>query len=138
MSTSKGALLRLLLTSAGGKHHLAYHPFARPSQSLSFSRLIPSIFSSSGSTSNVSAGLPRNISAVALGALTPTGGKDVWALADTHVQKWDMKIEGWEELILDVDISSSVISALRDRFGASIAATDEDVDIELIDLAVNG
>lgn len=138
MSTSQGTLFRLVLTSAGGKHHLTYHPFARPSHSLSFSRLIPSIFSSSASASSVAAGHSRNVNAIALGSLASVGGKEVWALVDTHIQKWDMKTEGWEELLLDVNISSILTSALRDHFGASISKDDKHVDLELLDLAING
>ncbi|KAF9464745.1 hypothetical protein BDZ94DRAFT_1161306 [Collybia nuda] len=138
LSTSHGTLFRLILTSSGGKYHLTYHSFARPSHSLSFSRLLPSIFSSSTSVPTVSTTHSRNVNAVALGPQTSTGGREVWALVDTHVQKWDMKSEGWEELIIDENLSSILISTLRDSFGRSVSGDDKHIDLELLDLAING
>ncbi|KAF8077905.1 hypothetical protein FPV67DRAFT_1405325 [Lyophyllum atratum] len=135
-STTTGKLFRLTLALSGGKHHLTSHIFARPSQSLSLSRLLPSIFSSA-STPSVTAGLSRNVSALAFGARTPTGGKEVWALVDTRLQRWSMSPEGWEELLLEGDISVILSSAIRKTFGSRVDDDDKQVDLELLDLAVD-
>ncbi|KAF5381087.1 hypothetical protein D9615_003993 [Tricholomella constricta] len=135
-STTAGSLFRLTLTASGGKHHLTSHVFARPSHSLSLSRLLPSIFSS-GSTPSVAAGLSKNVSALAFGAKTPTGGKEVWALVDTRLQRWSMSPEGWEELLLEGDVSAILSSAIRKTFGARVDDDDKQVDLELLDVAVD-
>jgi nuclear pore complex protein Nup133 len=116
---------------------LTWRLFARPSPSLSLSRFLPSIFSSSSTTHPITFH-SQNISALALGPETSTGGREVWALVDTRVQKWDMKSEGWEDLLLDFDVSGIVGSAIRKSFGTSVDQDDKQVDLELVDLAVDG
>ncbi|GLB34911.1 putative non-repetitive/WGA-negative nucleoporin C-terminal [Lyophyllum shimeji] len=135
-STTAGNLFRLTLTLSGGQHQLTSRLFARPSQPLSLSRLLPSIFSSAA-TPSVSTGVSRNISALAFGARTPTGGKEIWALVDTRVQRWSMSPEGWEELLSEGDISGILSSAIRTTFGARVDEDDKQVDLELLDLAVD-
>lgn len=49
-----------------------------------------------------------------------------------------MKPEGWEEITFDENISSILRLALRGSFGASVAKDDKQVDLELLDLAING
>jgi nuclear pore complex protein Nup133 len=117
---------------------MTWRLFARPSQSLSLSRFLPSIFSSTSSTAHTTKFHSQNISALALGAETPTGGREVWALVDTRVQRWDMKSEGWEDLSLDADVSVIIASAIRESFGTTVDQDDKQVDLELVDLAVDG
>jgi nuclear pore complex protein Nup133 len=117
---------------------MTWHLFARPPPSLSLSRFLPSIFSSSPSTTRPITFHSKNINALALGAETLTGGREVWALVDTRVQRWDMKTEGWEDLLLDEDLSVIIGSAIRESFGTSVHEDDKQVDLELVDLAVDG
>lgn len=49
-----------------------------------------------------------------------------------------MKPEGWEDLLLDADVSVIIGSAIRDTFGTSVDQDDKQVDLELVDLAVDG
>ncbi|KAJ7905514.1 Non-repetitive/WGA-negative nucleoporin C-terminal-domain-containing protein [Mycena olivaceomarginata] len=133
-----GLLFRLVLTSAGGKHHLTSHPFSRPSSGLSLSRLIPSFLSPSPSSSQPLTPEVGNISSIALGGQTPTGGKELWALVDTRVQRWEMKSEGWEEPLLDEEIAGVARSALRTSFGASVNQDNSQLDLELVDIAIDG
>ncbi|KAJ7452358.1 hypothetical protein B0H11DRAFT_1742097 [Mycena galericulata] len=140
LSTSSGLLFRLILTSAGGKHHLTSHAFSRPAIGLSFSRLIPSFLSSAPSTSHHAPLTPEvgNISSIALGGQTQTGGRELWALVDTRVQRWEMKSEGWEEPLLDEEIAGVARSALRTAFGDSVEQDNAKLDLELVDLAIDG
>ncbi|KAK1236521.1 hypothetical protein PQX77_000214 [Marasmius sp. AFHP31] len=139
-STTSGSIFRLVLTSTGGKYHIASHLFSKPTPQLSLTRLIPSLFSQSSSNNNNNQiNLePGNVSALALGATTVEGGREIWALVDSRVQKWDMKLEGWEEVLFDEDISDVVRSAVRNAFGDSVEQDDARLDLELVDLAVDG
>ncbi|CAA7271672.1 unnamed protein product [Cyclocybe aegerita] len=135
LSTSYGRLYRLVLTSTGGKFHLTIRGFARPSSTSSFSRLIPSFFSSGGGAS--SHGLKdksKHIHAVSLGLRHPAGDRDVWALANGQVQQWSMKPEGWEDLVADVDLTELLSEEVHRRF--DVGNRDSIQDLELSDLAV--
>ncbi|KAJ7940617.1 Non-repetitive/WGA-negative nucleoporin C-terminal-domain-containing protein [Mycena leptocephala] len=79
-----------------------------------------------------------NISSIALGGQTPTGGKELWALVDTRVQRWEMKSEGWEEPLLDEEIAGVARSALRTAFGESVEQDNARLDLELVDIAIDG
>ncbi|KAJ7219294.1 hypothetical protein GGX14DRAFT_591296, partial [Mycena pura] len=139
LSTSSGLLFRLVLTSAGGKHHLTSHGFSRPATGLSLSRLIPSFLAPSSSTTHHTPLMPElgNISSIALGGLTATGGREVWALIDTRVQRWEMKTEGWEEPLLDEDIAGIARSALRMAIGATVEADNAKLDLEFVDITID-
>lgn len=130
MSTSSGLLFRLILASTAGKQYLTHHAFARPALAISFSRLLPSIFSTS--SSSLESG---NVNSVALGPKTLSGGREVWALVDTRLQKWDMKLEGWEDLLLDEDVLNVVRRALRTHL-PGVEGDNSRLDLELVDLAV--
>ncbi|KAJ3516620.1 hypothetical protein NLJ89_g1011 [Agrocybe chaxingu] len=135
LSTSYGGLYRLVLTSTGGKFHLTIRGFARPSSTSSFSRLIPSFFSSGSAAS--SHGLKdksKHIHAVSLGLRHPAGDRDVWALANGQVQHWSMKPEGWEDLVADVDLTELLSEEVHRRF--DVGNRDPIQDLELSDLAV--
>ncbi|CAK5277413.1 unnamed protein product [Mycena citricolor] len=73
-----------------------------------------------------------------MGEQTSTGGGELWALVDTRIQRWEMKTEGWEQLLLEEDIASLIKSALIDAFGAGIETTRAPLDLELVDIAVDG
>lgn len=129
-TTSTGRLFRLIITSSGGKIHLNSHIFARPAPSLTLTNFLPSLWSSAPSLQ------PEigNISAVALGETKATG-KEIWALVDTRVQKWNMSVEGWEEVMLDVDVGGLLRGAIRGNFD-SAPEDNIELDLELVDIAV--
>ncbi|KAL0570251.1 hypothetical protein V5O48_011713 [Marasmius crinis-equi] len=138
-STTSGSIFRLILTSTGGKYHVATHLFSKPTPQLSLTRLIPSLFSQSPSNTTPQIDVePGNVSALALGATTVDGGREIWALVEARVQKWDMKLEGWEEILFDEDIADIVRSAVRNTFKESVEHDDARMDLELVDLAVDG
>lgn len=132
-TTSSGHLFRLTLTPTGGKYHLVSRLFARPAPSLSLSRLIPSFFSSS----NLSAADAMNayVSSIALGKPSATGERVVWTLVNERIQKWELKPEGWEELLLDKNVVELLKSVVKDAFGIK-EDRDEFLDFELIDVGL--
>ena len=134
LSTSYGRLYRLVLSSTGGKYHLTCRGFARPGSMSSFSRLIPSFFSSAVNQAYEVKDKAKHIHAVALGLQATNGGRQVWALANGRVQLWDMKFEGWEHLILDNDLVELLSEEVSRRF--DIGDHDAQQDLELSDLAV--
>ncbi|KII88453.1 hypothetical protein PLICRDRAFT_110437 [Plicaturopsis crispa FD-325 SS-3] len=130
-TTSTGRIFRLTLTSSGGKHHLATHIFARPAAGLSLSRLIPSLFAAAPLEPE-----SGNINAVALGAEQAGAGREIWALVETRVQRWNMSDEGWEELGVDEELADLVRPALRAVF-TNASKDDRTLDLELLDLAID-
>ncbi|KAF8921233.1 hypothetical protein CPB85DRAFT_1428242 [Mucidula mucida] len=132
-STSSGTLYRLMLVPLGGKLQLTTHAFARPSSALSLTRIYTSIFAP-GSASTVSE--PGNVNAVAVGRSTADGGKDVWALVDTRIQKWELKPEGWEDLLVDEELSALIARILRGKLNVR-EQDDARLDLEFLDIAIN-
>ncbi|KAF9454530.1 hypothetical protein P691DRAFT_655678 [Macrolepiota fuliginosa MF-IS2] len=130
-TTSFGHLFRLSLTSTGGKYHIVSRLFARPVPSLSLSRLIPSFFGSS-SLSPTDA-MNAYVSSIALGKPSATGEREVWALVSERIQKWELKPEGWEELLLDKNVVELLRSAVKDEFGIK-EERDHSMDFEMIDI----
>ncbi|KAJ3847514.1 hypothetical protein EV368DRAFT_76646 [Lentinula lateritia] len=137
VSTASGSLYKLVLTSTGGKYHLTSHPFSKPSKSLSLSRLIPFLSASSSTTTTHVVSEPGNISAISLGLQTIDGGRDIWVLINSRVQRWVMKLDGWEELIQDEDVADLIRNAVRKTFGDSVEKLDTKLDLELVDLVVD-
>ena len=117
------------MTSSGGKHHLATHPFSRPQPSLSLTNILPSLWSSPAGLVPVQG----HANAVTLGASKSTG-TDVWVLVEMRLQKWNMSTEGWEEAISDDDVGSIIQSALRAGL-PSVPSDDGALDLELLDFA---
>ncbi|KIY72168.1 hypothetical protein CYLTODRAFT_344529 [Cylindrobasidium torrendii FP15055 ss-10] len=107
-SSSMGAIYRLVLAPLGGKLHLNMRTFSLPVTS-SLSRLYTTLFASPSTP--ISA--PGNVSGLCVGRDTADNGHTVWALADTRLQKWELKPEGWEDLLLDLDIQEEVAKYLR-------------------------
>ncbi|KIM49090.1 hypothetical protein M413DRAFT_95576 [Hebeloma cylindrosporum] len=136
LSTSYGSLYRFVLTSAGGKYHLATRRFARPTPLNSFSRLLPSFLSPPASSSSFdNKDKSKHIHAVVLGLQSASGDREVWALANGHIQQWSMKSEGWEDHLLDLDLSP----LLSEQVQKSLVPKGSDNtchDLELSDLAV--
>ncbi|KAF7294905.1 Methyltransferase type 11 [Mycena indigotica] len=135
LSTSSGLLFRLVLTSTGGKHHLTLHAFSRPATGLSLSRLIPFFSPASLHSNRINPEL-GNINSIVLGGPTPTGGRELWALVETRVQRWEIRPEGWEEPLLDQDISTISRAALRQSL-ANVEDDDARLDLEFVDLTVD-
>lgn len=131
-STAEGSLYRLNLSSTGGKYHLATRLFSRPQVSRGFSSLLPSFLSSSSLNLEDSA-TPHYIRSIAIGHQSATGEKDIWALGEERIQKWVMKPDGWEELVIDENLSDTIRMVLQD----SPSAEDSRLDLELLDLAIN-
>ncbi|KZT09491.1 uncharacterized protein LAESUDRAFT_646564 [Laetiporus sulphureus 93-53] len=129
ISTSKGRLFRLTITATGG-NRLSFHEFGHPSSSLSFAHLFPGFLGTATGMRPKSG----HISAVALGEQSKTAlGRDVWAMVTTRIQKWNMSVEGWEELILEKDLAEVISHALKDKFVAA-AENMAALDLELLDL----
>jgi nuclear pore complex protein Nup133 len=66
------------------------------------------------------------------------GGQELWALVDSRLQRWDVKLEGWEEIVLEKELISLVRRAMRDTFRHGIERDDAKLDLELVDLATEG
>jgi len=132
-SSASGILYRLNLTSTGGKYHLASRVFSRPPVARTLSNLLPSFLGSSSSVLSESDHVPQYIRSLAIGYQSPTGERDIWALGEERIQKWVMKPDGWEEKMVDQNLSESIRMVLQD----SPSAADSKLDLELLDLAIN-
>ena len=137
VSTSIGRLFRLVLTASSGKYLITTRAFNRPASLLSLSRLLPTFLSSSSSqATEVEAG---NINAVALrDRPNDNTGRDVWTLINCRVQRWNTSTEGWEELLVDEDVWSLIGPYVVKKFASSIAGTELDLDLELLDIKLTG
>ena len=131
ISTSFGRLYRLVLSSTSGKSHLNLRAFARPVGSSPFSRLLPSFLYSASTASHENKDRTKYIHAVALGLQSSTGDRDVWVLANGHIQHWNMKAEGWEELVLDCNLIALLSDEVIKTFKLTYCQ-----DLELSDLSV--
>jgi nuclear pore complex protein Nup133 len=100
---------------------------------MSLTRLLPSLFSTATAQKSLE---PGNINSIVLGAKLPSGGREVWTLIDTRVQKWSMHPEGWEELILDRSVLDHLTTALESFLGSDNTRPTE-LDLELLDLAID-
>jgi nuclear pore complex protein Nup133 len=67
-----------------------------------------------------------------------TGSRSVWALVDTRLQKWEMRPEGWEEMIFEKDISPELLVAVKRHYNISLDESDFQLDLELLDIALDG
>ncbi|KAF8798054.1 hypothetical protein BYT27DRAFT_7203757 [Phlegmacium glaucopus] len=131
LSTSFGRLYRLVLSSTSGKSHLNLRAFARPVGSTSFSRLFPLFLYSATTASHEIKDRTKHIHAVSLAPPSSTGNRDVWVLANGHIQHWNMKAEGWEELVVDYNL----IPLLSYEVSRTFKLMDCQ-DLELSDLSV--
>jgi nuclear pore complex protein Nup133 len=75
------------------------------------------------------------VSSIALGKPSATGERVVWTLVSERIQKWELKPEGWEELLLDKNVVGLLKSAVMDAFGIR-EDRDQFLDFELIDLGL--
>lgn len=94
-------------------------------------RIFPSFLHFGGTGSYEIKDRTKHILAVALGLQSSTGDRDVWVLANEHIQHWNMKTEGWEELVMDYNL----ITLLSDEISKTFKLIDCR-DIELSDLSV--
>lgn len=135
VSTSIGRLFRLVLTPSSGKYQVAAHAFNRPTSMLSLSRLLPTFpFLASTPDTQVE---PGNINAVAIhDRPTDPTGRDVWTLIDFRIQRWNMSTEGWEELVLDEELSDLIAPEIQTKFAANTSQDKFELDLELLDLQV--
>ncbi|EKM55617.1 uncharacterized protein PHACADRAFT_256352 [Phanerochaete carnosa HHB-10118-sp] len=136
VSTSIGRLFRLVLAASSGKYLITAHAFNRPTSMYSLSRLLPTFLSSTSQGTEVEVG---NINAVALrDRPADNTGRDVWTLINCRVQRWNMRTEGWEELLVDQDVWSLIGPYVVKKFAASISGTELDLDLELLDIKLTG
>lgn len=49
-----------------------------------------------------------------------------------------MRLDGWEEALQDEDIADIVRISIRQTFGDAVESDDAKLDLELVDLAVDG
>ena len=133
VSTSYGGLYRLVLTSVGGKYHVAIRPFSRPPSTGSFSRFIP--FLSSSSSSYELKDKNRRIHAISLGRQSNIDAQELFSLANGHIQHWMLNPEGWEDLVSDVDPTTVIAKSLLETSKGHVLQVEHH-DLELSDLAV--
>ena len=133
-STTQGQFFKIVHTAVGGKHHLTVQPFSRPAQS-SFARFTSLLLATQ--TEGILIPETGPIASVALGRDSPSGGQDVWALVGSHIQRWDMKPDGWEEALLDADVLEPICDALRERFGSAIPDLSRDLGLECNDVQMD-
>lgn len=90
LATTSGRLLRMALSSPGGKSHVAIAPFAQHQGLLSFSRF----FGRSNADKN-----SGSVVAVAETAseTRQARSKNIWALTEKTLQKWTIG-DGWEQV----------------------------------------
>lgn len=62
--------------------------------------------------------------------------QEIWAIVDWRVQKWNMSFEGWEELVLEDDVSETTCAAIREAFPTA-PAEDHNLNLELLDLKLD-
>lgn len=52
------------------------------------------------------------------------------------MQKWDMKSEGWEEVLSDEDVAEIIRNKMREVF-RNVPLDDAMMDLELVDLTLD-
>ena len=119
--TSEGRLFRLVSTSAGGRPHLAARLFSRP-------RALTRLLSFWPTAAEPAA--PGPVAAIAL------QGRDVWALGSQRAQQWALGTDGWEELTREHDLAALIGPALSESTGKEDVAEEIDLDLELLEIAV--
>lgn len=128
-STSFGRLFRLTLGSTGGKYHLTSRVFSQPQSPLSLTRIFP-LWSSNAQTER------GYINSVALGNAT-SSGREIWVAVDTRIQLWNLRFEGYEELISEEDLGESIREAIQEFTPAtSRRGSGVELDVELLDIVL--
>ncbi|KAF9476583.1 methyltransferase type 11 [Pholiota conissans] len=136
LSTSYGGLYRLVLTSTGGKYHLSVRAFAMPTATHTFSMLTSFFLPSAASTSSFeNKDVSKHIHAVAVSSAAVNGDRNVWALANGRIQQWNMKSEGWEEAIMDEDLTELLYDKIDEKINGQ-GSDSKCKDLELSDLAI--
>lgn len=77
------------------------------------------------------------VSSITLGKSSPIGEREVWVLVSERIQKWELKPEGWEELLLDRSVVGLLKEAVKDELGIR-EDNDQSMDFELIDIGFEG
>ena len=71
---------------------------------------------------------------MALGNATPTG-REIWIAVDTRIQLWNLRFEGYEELISDEDLGESIREVIQDFTPAtSRRGSGVELDVEFLDV----
>ena len=105
--------------------------FSRPQSSLSFTRIFPLWSSNSQAEKGY-------INSVALGNSTSTG-RQIWVVVDTRIQLWNLRFEGYEELVSEEDLGESIRGAIQQFTPAtSRRGSGVELDVELLDIVLEG
>ncbi|CAE6375959.1 unnamed protein product [Rhizoctonia solani] len=128
MGTTSGRLLRMALSSPGGKTQAAIAPFSQHHGLLSFSR-----FFGKG-TGDMNGGAVVAVSETA-SETRQARSKNIWALTEKTLQKWTIG-DGWEQMPFEYDVRASVQQGLvpEDQEEAELP----ELDIELHNLKMQG
>ncbi|KAF8710546.1 Non-repetitive/WGA-negative nucleoporin C-terminal, partial [Rhizoctonia solani] len=128
LATTSGRLLRMVLSSPGGKTQTVIAPFSQHHGLLSFSRFF------GRGTGELDGGAVVAISETA-SETRQARSKNIWALTKKTLQKWTIG-DGWEQMPFEYDVRASVQQGLvpEDQEEAELP----ELDIELHDLKMQG
>ncbi|KAG8764279.1 hypothetical protein FRC11_005083 [Ceratobasidium sp. 423] len=128
LATTSGRLLRVALSSPGGKTQAVIAPFSQHHGLLSFSRFF------GRGTGEVDGGAVMAVSETP-SETRQARSKNIWALTERTLQKWTIG-DGWEQMPFEYDVRGSVQQGLipEDQEGVDLP----ELDIELHDLKMRG
>ncbi|CAE6392599.1 unnamed protein product [Rhizoctonia solani] len=128
LGTTSGRLLRMALSSPGGKTQAVIAPFSQHHGLLSFSRFF------GRGTGEMNGGAVVAVSETA-SETRQARSKNIWALTEKTLQKWTIG-DGWEQMPFEYDVRASVQQGLvpEDQEGAELP----ELDIELHNLKMQG
>ncbi|KAG8742029.1 hypothetical protein FRC12_015471, partial [Ceratobasidium sp. 428] len=124
LATTSGRLLRMALSSPGGKPHVAVAAFSQHQGLLSFSRFFGR---SNGGMNGGSIGSVAETASETRQARS----KNIWALTERTLQKWTIG-DGWEQLSVEYDVRTPLDSEIIPDDEES--SEHPELDIELHDL----
>ncbi|KAF8610233.1 hypothetical protein BDV93DRAFT_517387 [Ceratobasidium sp. AG-I] len=104
LATTSGRLLRMALSSPGGKSNVAIAPFAQHQGLLSFSRFF-------GRSNAVKHGGSVVAVAETASETRQARSKNIWGLTEKTLQKWTIG-DGWEQLVFEYDVRTPIESSL--------------------------
>lgn len=128
LGTTSGRLLRLAISSPGGKTQAAIAPFSQHHGLLSFSRF----FGRGGGDLNGGAVVAVSETA---SETRQARSKNIWALTEKTLQKWTIG-DGWEQMPFEYDVRASIQQSIVPE--DQEAADYPELDIELHDLKMQG
>ncbi|QRW15198.1 non-repetitive/WGA-negative nucleoporin carboxy-terminal protein [Ceratobasidium sp. AG-Ba] len=126
LGTTSGRLLRMALSSPGGKPHIAVAPFSQQQGLFSFSRFFGRAVGglNGGSVVAIAETVSENRQA---------RSKNIWGLTERTLQKWTIG-DGWEQLSVEYDIRTPLDNEIIPDDQES--SEHPELDIELHDLKI--